>query len=76
MTAIGAHGPSADEFVGDPREMLGALFPHLRSSTEGLSEHETARRSVVFGANQLARIGRLTHHVPATDALGLATREP
>ncbi|MDQ6945546.1 MAG: cation-transporting P-type ATPase [Actinomycetota bacterium] len=43
------------EPVGDPREPLAVLFRDLRSSAEGLTAREAARRLVVHGPNQLAR---------------------
>ena len=45
------------EMASDPQESLALLFRDLRSSAEGLTVREAARRLVVFGANQLAPRG-------------------
>lgn len=41
----------------DPLEPLGQLFRDLRSSADGLSAREAARRLEVFGPNELSRRG-------------------
>jgi magnesium-transporting ATPase (P-type) len=46
-------GPSSDGSVGDPRETVDVLFRDLRSSPDGLTGREAARRLVVYGPNQL-----------------------
>ena len=49
---------SSDELVTDPQESLGVLYRDLRSSAEGLTVREAARRLVVYGPNQLLPRGR------------------
>jgi calcium-translocating P-type ATPase len=49
---------SAVERVGDPQETLGLLFRDLRSSAQGLTSRESARRLLVDGPNQLTRRGK------------------
>jgi hypothetical protein len=39
-------GPSSDGSVGDPREAVDVLFRDLRSSPDGLTGREAARRLV------------------------------
>ncbi len=46
------------ELVNDPQESLGVLYRDLRSSAEGLTVREAARRLVVYGPNQLLPRGR------------------
>ena len=41
----------------DPLEPLALLFQHLRSSPDGLSDREAARRLEVYGPNELAERG-------------------
>jgi magnesium-transporting ATPase (P-type) len=41
----------------DPREPLDDLFRDLKSSPEGLSAREAARRLTVYGPNSLSRSG-------------------
>lgn len=41
----------------DPQEPLARLFRDLRSSPQGLTSREAARRLLVYGANELARRG-------------------
>ncbi|MFD0274605.1 cation-translocating P-type ATPase [Kitasatospora sp. NPDC127111] len=41
----------------DPREPLALLFRDLRTSPQGLTEREAARRLTVYGANALVRRG-------------------
>jgi calcium-translocating P-type ATPase len=41
----------------DERQPLAELFRDLRTSPEGLSERETARRRLVYGLNELTRRG-------------------
>ena len=41
----------------DERQPLAELFRDLRTSAKGLSERETARRRLVYGANELTRRG-------------------
>ena len=43
--------------VEDPREPVARLFRNLRTSAQGLSSREAARRLVVHGANELSRRG-------------------
>ncbi len=45
------------ESISDPRESLGRLFRDLRSSPEGLTSREAARRLVAYGPNQLSSRG-------------------
>ncbi|MGZ4520636.1 MAG: cation-translocating P-type ATPase [Mycobacteriaceae bacterium] len=49
---------STVERVGDPQETLGLLFRDLRSSAQGLTSRESARRLLVDGPNQLTRRGK------------------
>ncbi|NYJ08752.1 cation-translocating P-type ATPase [Petropleomorpha daqingensis] len=44
--------------VGDPREPVTRLLRDLRSTAQGLSATEAARRLVVLGPNELARAAR------------------
>jgi calcium-translocating P-type ATPase len=48
---------SSDEEVGDPRRPLPELMRGLRTSTNGLSNREAARRLVADGPNELVRRG-------------------
>ena len=43
--------------IPDPLELLGQLFRDLRSSADGLSAQEAARRLEVFGPSELSRRG-------------------
>lgn len=43
--------------TADERQPLAELFRDLRTSPRGLSERETARRRLVYGANELTRRG-------------------
>ncbi|GAA2052061.1 cation-transporting P-type ATPase [Catenulispora yoronensis] len=51
-TALPDRAESVDE-----RQPLAELFRDLRTSPSGLSERETARRRLVYGANELTRRG-------------------
>jgi calcium-translocating P-type ATPase len=58
LTATGApHGAAADTAAPDPLEPLALLFRDLRSSPDGLSAREAARRLEVSGPNELTRRG-------------------
>jgi len=51
--------PTTDTAVADPGVAVGVLFRNLRSSAEGLTGREAARRLLVYGPNQLtAQQGR------------------
>ncbi|MGW3409974.1 cation-translocating P-type ATPase [Streptomyces sp. NPDC000888] len=49
--------PGADPPAPDPREPLADLFADLKSSPDGLSSREAARRLIVHGPNSLVRRG-------------------
>ncbi|MFI8454640.1 cation transporting ATPase C-terminal domain-containing protein [Kitasatospora sp. NPDC085464] len=53
--ALQSAPPVADGEVPDPREPLGLLFRDLRTSTNGITEREAARRQTVYGPNTLER---------------------
>ncbi|MEU8925352.1 cation-transporting P-type ATPase [Kitasatospora sp. NPDC048545] len=46
---------AADGAAPEPREPLDLLFRDLRTSPDGLSEREAARRLTVYGPNALVR---------------------
>ncbi|WP_262060761.1 cation-transporting P-type ATPase [Streptomyces sp. STR69] len=52
-----AERDGAGSRLADPLEPLTLLLQHLRSSAGGLSEREAARRSQVYGPNELVRRG-------------------
>jgi len=52
-----AEHDGAGSRLADPLEPLSLLLQHLRSSAEGLSEREAARRLQVYGPNELVRRG-------------------
>ncbi len=56
---LALHAVPADPGAGDPDplEPLGQLYRDLRSSADGLSGREAARRLEVYGPNELARRG-------------------
>jgi magnesium-transporting ATPase (P-type) len=47
----------AEEVAQDPRQPLALLLRNLRSSAQGLSGREAARRLLVYGPNELTRRG-------------------
>ncbi len=57
VTEVERQRSSEAELVTDPQESLGVLFRDLRSSAEGLTVREAARRLVVYGPNQLVPQG-------------------
>ncbi|MFJ8625085.1 cation-translocating P-type ATPase [Kitasatospora sp. NPDC093550] len=54
-TALRAAPPAAGEATPEPREPIALLFRDLRTSPDGLSEREAARRLTVYGPNTLVR---------------------
>ena len=59
MTDAELHkSPEELELVNDPQESLGVLYRDLRSSAEGLTIREAARRLIVYGPNQLVPRGK------------------
>jgi magnesium-transporting ATPase (P-type) len=59
-TVVGANPAELDGLtstLADPLEPLALLLQHLRSSPEGLSDREAARRLVAYGPNELAGRG-------------------
>jgi calcium-translocating P-type ATPase len=55
-----AAADSADAVIVDPRVGMVALFHLYRSTPEGISSREAARRLVVYGPNELRRRGKTT----------------
>ncbi|MFD5467216.1 cation-translocating P-type ATPase [Kitasatospora sp. NPDC127059] len=70
--------PGTGEEAPDPREPISLLFRDLRTSPDGLTEREAARRQTVYGPNALARRearrwpGELAHQFTHPLALLLA----
>jgi len=56
-TTTAPHQPEAAPPPADPREPLTDLFRDLKSSPQGLSAREAARRLIAYGPNRLVRRG-------------------
>ncbi|MEU9048194.1 MULTISPECIES: cation-transporting P-type ATPase [unclassified Kitasatospora] len=56
--ALRQAGETGEAGNPDPREPLALLFRDLRTSPQGLTEREAARRLTVYGPNALVRRGR------------------
>jgi magnesium-transporting ATPase (P-type) len=57
-TAIGEQTSPEAAAETDPRQRLELLFRDLRSSADGLTDREAARRLIVYGRNELTRQGK------------------